>query len=501
MRLAIVGLTAVYAPALVVTISCMYGDASVHFNSVGRISFLVAQLWTAIVLWRLCRGSEGIHATLAREHPDRFITRWRLAWFLLLLACPIALAAGACLGYLITAIQLSLGLLITVALVAGGSLLYGLTLRWFTKNLRKLALAEAIEARRALREAANAEEEQPSHGEVVSVDPEDEEELDLEAITRQTRHLLWLLFGVGAAIAIVAFWSGTFPLATLFDAVVVPLSGGRSLLDLTQAVLILAVTWFAVKNLPGLLELAVLRATTMEAGTRTAVCTLCQYGVTAVGLVLLFNVLAVDWAQFGWIAAAFSVGLGFGLQEVVANFVCGLILLFERPIRVGDVVTVEGMTGTVTQIHMRATTITNWDRHEFLVPNKTLITNTLLNWTLSASINRVVIPVGVAYASDTEQARQILLDAAAGHPLILDEPAPMATFEQFADSSLTLMLRAYLPNLDNRLKTITELHTEIHKRFAAAGIEIAFPQQDLHIRSGWSDPRGPGPDGPAGRKK
>jgi potassium efflux system protein len=221
--------------------------------------------------------------------------------------------------------------------------------------------------------------------------------------------------------------------------------------------------------------------------------------VIAIGFALLFNALNVDWAKFGWIAAALSVGLGFGLQEIVANFVCGLIVLFERPIRVGDVVTVEGMTGTVTKIHMRATTITNWDRQEFVVPNKTLITNTILNWTLSAPLTRVVIPVGVAYGSDTDKARQILLEVAADHPRVLDDPAPIATFEQFADSSLNLLLRAYLPDLENRVGAITELHTEINKRFAAAGIEIAFPQRDLHLRSGWGDSRGKSTDSPQSR--
>ena len=101
-------------------------------------------------------------------------------------------------------------------------------------------------------------------------------------------------------------------------------------------------------------------------------------------------------------------------------------------------------TGTVTKIHLRATTITNWDRQEFVVPNKTLITSTLLNWTLSAPLNRVIIPVGVAYGSDTDLARQILLEVAADHPLVLDDPPPMATFEQFADSSLNLTLRCFL---------------------------------------------------------
>jgi len=153
---------------------------------------------------------------------------------------------------------------------------------------------------------------------------------------------------------------------------------------------------------------------------------------------------------------------------------------------VGDVVTVEGTTGTVMKIRMRATTIMNWDRQELVVPNKSLITGTILNWTLSAALTRILLHVGVAYGSDTEKARQILLAVAVDHPRILSDPPPLASFEEFADSSLTLGLRAYLPDVDNRVSTITELNAEIDKRFAEAGIEIAFPQRDLHLRSGWA---------------
>jgi potassium efflux system protein len=405
----------------------------------------------------------------------------------LLVAFPLALIAVAASGYLITAIEFSYGFITTLILIAGGCVLYGLTLRWFTMNQRKLALAESTQRDFSQPDAAASGKRPDNVEEIVSVDREDEESRDLDLISEQTRALLRWLFTLAVGIAIFLFWSQTFPLIDVVDSVSIPYTSSLTLLGLIQAMLIGVVTYVIVRNLPGLLEISAPRSPTVEAGTRHAITTLCQYAVTAIGLTLFFGALNVDWARLGWIAAALSVGLGFGLQEIVANFVCGLIVLFERPIRVGDIVTVEGTTGTVTKIQMRATTITNWDRQEFVVPNKTLITNTLLNWTLSAPLNRIVIPVGVSYGSDTEGARKILVDVAADHPRILDDPPPMATFELFGDSSLNLILRAYLPNLENRLETITDLHTEIDRRFAEAGIEIAFPQRDVHLRSGWND--------------
>jgi len=479
---------AVYIPALLVTCSTVYGEASRYLGNVGRISFVVAHLWTAYILWHMLNLSSGMLSTFVREHPNRVVVRSRYLWYPLVIMWPIALVMLAGLGYLITAIELSLGILSTAGLVAIGVILYWLALRWFMIKKRKLALAEALERRRARQEADASEGEPAESGEVVTVDPEDEEEMDLESIGEQTRHLLRFVFSLCVFVAIVLFWSETIPLIAVLDEISVPLTGGLTLLGLLQAVLVVVVTYIAVQNLPGLLEI-VLRGGANEPGTRHAISTLCQYTVTAIGIVLLLGVLDVDWTKFGWIAAGLSVGLGFGLQEVVANLVCGLILLFESPIRMGDTITVEGTTGTVTRIRMRATTITNWDRQEFVVPNKNLITGTILNWTLTASINRIVIPVGVAYGTNTEKARQILLEVAADHPQVVDEPAPMATFDEFADSSLTLRLLAYIHGVENRRMTINELHAEIDKRFAAAGIEIAFPQRDLHLRNGWDDTR------------
>lgn len=192
--------------------------------------------------------------------------------------------------------------------------------------------------------------------------------------------------------------------------------------------------------------------------------------------------MGIGWSQVQWLVTALTFGLGFGLQEIFANFVAGIILLIERPIRVGDIVTVDGVTGSVAKIRMRATTIINWDRQEFIIPNKDFITGRLLNWTLTDKINRVVINVGLAYGSDVELARKLLLQVADENPLIMKDPGPIATFEGFGDSTLNLVLRSYLPDLDNRLGVINDLHAQIHDRFAQEGLEIAFPQLDLNIK-------------------
>ncbi len=216
---------------------------------------------------------------------------------------------------------------------------------------------------------------------------------------------------------------------------------------------------------------------------RYAITTLSRYTIVFVGILLLFNTIGLRWSSIQWLVAALGVGLGFGLQEIFANFVSGLILLFEQPIRVGDVITLDGTTGAVSKIRMRATTIVNWDRQELIIPNKDLITGKLLNWTLSDTTNRIVVTVGVAYGSDTELACSTILKICKEHPNIMTDPMPVVSFDSFEESKLQITLRAFLANLDIRLQTLHELNTRIHLAFNAAGIVMAFPQRDLHLRS------------------
>lgn len=241
-------------------------------------------------------------------------------------------------------------------------------------------------------------------------------------------------------------------------------------------------TLFISRNIPGLLEITILQRLPFTASGRYAITTITRYILVIIGLAMTFSAIGIGWSKVQWLAAAITVGLGFGLQEIFTNFVSGLIILFERQIRVGDVVTVGNISGKVSHIQMRATTITDWDHKELIIPNKEFVTGQVINWSLSDTILRILIPVGIAYGSDTKLAYENLLAAAQAHLNALNEPEPTVRFVAFGESSLDFELRVYIPHPDLQLETKHDLHMDIDRRFREAKIEIAFPQRDLHIR-------------------
>ena len=253
--------------------------------------------------------------------------------------------------------------------------------------------------------------------------------------------------------------------------------------DVLLAILVIIVTVIASKNIPGLLHMLILQRLTLAPGSRYAITTLVRYVVVTIGTISVLSLVGWNWSQIQWLVAALSVGLGFGLQEIVANFVAGLIILFERPVRVGDTVTVGQLTGTVSRVRIRATTITDWDRKEILVPNKAFITEQVVNWTLSDPITRVVIPVGVSYGSDAELVHRVISETLQNLPLVLQEPEPRVYFTGFGDSSLDFTIHTYLRELSDRMPMVHDIHRAILKALREHDIQIPFPQRDIHIRS------------------
>jgi potassium efflux system protein len=257
--------------------------------------------------------------------------------------------------------------------------------------------------------------------------------------------------------------------------------------------MIAVLTVVATRNIPGALRILMKSTVRTDASLRVAFSTVAQYLIVGLGSFSALTIVGADWSKLQWLVAALGVGLGFGLQEIVANFVCGLIILFERPIRAGDVVTVGDVTGTVTKISVRATHITDFDRKSVVVPNKALITDKVTNWTLSDQLTRVVIPVGIAYGTDPMKVQELMLEVARGLPGVMSDPPPAVQLLRFAESSLDFEVRLFVGRLDDRLPTIHEFHVAVERVLRDNGIEIPFPQRDLHVRN-WP----PGPD-PVGR--
>lgn len=223
----------------------------------------------------------------------------------------------------------------------------------------------------------------------------------------------------------------------------------------------------------------------MDLGVRAAIATMVRYVAVIVGSFMIIQSAGIDLSALMVVAGGLGVGLGFGLQNVIANFTSGLIILFERPIKVGDRIDVGGVTGDVTNISLRATTVRTNDNISILIPNAEFTDSKVTNWTYSDRDIRIKVPVGVAYASDAEKVRQVLLDVARGHQGVLAEPGPDVLFQEYGDSSLNFVLMVWTRDYITRPAMLrSTLNFAIQKAFRENNIEIPFPQRDLHIRSG-----------------
>jgi small-conductance mechanosensitive channel len=226
----------------------------------------------------------------------------------------------------------------------------------------------------------------------------------------------------------------------------------------------------------------------IDTGVQFSVAKLVHYGLIFVGFLLALVALGVDLKNVTIIGGALGVGIGFGLQTIVNNFVCGLILLFERPIKVGDYIEYNNDWAEIKKIGLRSTIVKTFDRADIVVPNSTLITNDIINWTHSDRFARIRLPIGVAYGSDVSLVMKTVLECAEENPSIMRAPAPKIYFRGFGESSLNFELRVHLSDIDEWYPAQTTLLQEIDRRFREAGIQIPFPQRDVHVQSAGESP-------------
>jgi potassium efflux system protein len=475
---------------LVVLIVAYRSQPGSQTGELGKLAFIFILVGLALFVDALFRPGKGVAIGLRPEGFSRTSHQRQRLFHSLMVIVPLLLAVLMLAGYVYTAGEIVRRLVTTMWLALGLIVVHELALRWLLLVRRRLRLKQARDRRAAALAAQQKEGATESSSEDIPVIVE-EHEVDIVSLDAQTRKLLNAGLLVLAISGLWAIWSAVLPALNLLNEITLwsqietvngePTAVPVSLATLGKAILIALLTIVAARNLPSLLEIILLERLDIKSGSISAASTLTRYGLAAVGTVLVVSTIGGSWSQIQWLVAALSVGIGFGLQEIVANFISGLIILIERPVRVGDTVTVGDTSGIVSRIQIRATTITNWDRQELLVPNKEFITGRVLNWTLTDDVIRLTIPVGIAYGSNVERALELMLDAATRHPKVLAEPAPFVRFEGFGDNSLNIMLRAYVGSIAYRLETMSDLNKEINRLFNEAGIVISFPQRDVNL--------------------
>ncbi|MDJ0849873.1 MAG: mechanosensitive ion channel [Myxococcota bacterium] len=264
-----------------------------------------------------------------------------------------------------------------------------------------------------------------------------------------------------------------------------PLAFGESSISLwsvTSLVIVMLAAWVVSRIVQAILNESVLPRVSLRRGLGSTITTTVHYLILVLGFLLALSVVGIDMTKFTILAGAFGVGIGFGLQNIVNNFVSGLILLYERPIQVGDTLQLADLMGTVTRIGVRSSTLRTFQGAEVIVPNANLIAEQVVNWTLSDTSRRVELPVGVAYGCDHEQVLRVLDESSAGHPDVLDVPPRQVLFQGFGESSLDFQVRLWTRS-DAWTQVASDVLGNIYRGLNDAGIEIPFPQRDLHVRS------------------
>ena len=461
-------------------------DTGLANDVLGEINTIVALLFCIVIIApRFIRTEKSLSSTTTDKR-DRTI--FKIVRILLQLV-PVVLIALIALGYYYTALNLITHIINTYIAWVVWSLVRHTIYRGVTVASRRLAYRRLQEKRQQKQQDSS----DASASDDVVVITEQEEGLALNEVRSQLLRFADLFIWTALFAIFYYVWSDLVTVVsylrdiTLWQQTSTTETGvvteTISLFNLIVALIIVVITYILVRNIQGILEVLIFSRVKLSQGTPYTITTLLTYIFVAVGGAWAFSTLGMSWSKLQWLFAALSVGLGFGMQEIFANFVSGIILLFERPIRVGDTVTINGVTGTVAKIRIRAITMIDPDRKEVIVPNKSFVTGQVINWALSNTVTRLVVSVGVAYGSDLDLVKRLLLQAAHEQPSVLKDPEPRALFLTFGASTLDHELRVYVGQVSERNDTLDALNRRVNELFAENNIDIAFNQLDIFIKN------------------
>jgi potassium efflux system protein len=466
--------TAVFMPLLVMAALngleyAPYGNREI----LGRPLFSIAMIVLAALLARLFRRASPLMQLLADRAPRGWPMRLYPAWYWALLVFPFGMLALAAAGYMTAAGYFFGRTTATLFLVIAAGLLYGLVALWVQVQHWMLERQRAEQGG----QHADSTAGDASGGEVALLPPQ---KIDLAAMSEQTRSLLDVMLTVLLLVGLWWIWKDAVPaLSTIGDYVVMSLdatdahaASAVKLGDIFLTIVIATVTWVAVSNVGALLDTLLLQYLEFQADANYAIKVISRYALTAIGVMLMSRTLGISWGSVQWLVAALGVGLGFGLQEIVANFVSGLIVLAERPVRIGDVVTIGTVTGRVSRIRARATVVVDTDNREVFVPNKSFITERVVNWTLSDTTTRVLLTFGVAYGSDVEAVQRLVLEAVRGTADVMAEPGPSVFFVGLGDKALNFEVWAFVRSLDDVMRVRHAINAAIEQVLRESGTKF-----------------------------
>lgn len=460
---------------------------SIGFSNdvIGQVMTIVAlALCVLVVRPLLDRGIREYENARNEDGSKRNINLFNLLR-LVLFVVPISLIVLIVLGYYYTAVYLIEHILrsyvVALVWVFGRYFVY----RSLTISSRRMAYRRLQNKREKLRELDEvaAKEEQKDQENLIKI----------STVNQQIFRMADLLAWVVLFIVMYAIWSDLLSVAYYLNGFVLwqtttnGVVESVTILNLLRSLLYIGLTYILVKNIAGILEVMVFSRLKFSKGTPHTVTAVLTYLIVTLGCISAFTALGISWDKIQWIFTALSVGLGFGVREIFGSFVSGTILLFERPIRVGDKVTVGNFTGVITRIRLRSTTLIDDENKEVVLPNQAFVTDRFINWTLNSTITRLHISMKIKLGADLDRVRELLFQAAREAPKVMESPSPNVNLLHFGEGWIEHELTIYVPELDDRAETRNFVYQRIAQLFHENGIGLAFTQMDVHFPAGISN--------------